>query len=455
MILKQYYLGCLAHASYLVGDVASGVAVVVDPQRDIDQYLHDAAPLGISIRHVFLTHFHADFVAGHIELRQRTGARIHLGAQAQAEYDFIPLHDGEQFQFGQLGLRILATPGHTPEGVSILVLDGERPHAVLTGDTLFIGDVGRPDLLAAEGYTAAELAGLLYDSLHGKLLTLPDDTLVYPAHGAGSMCGKNLSSEKVSTIGQQRQFNYACQPMPRQAFIDLITADQPQMPAYFAHDAALNRGERPTLEQALQRALQPLSLPAVLDQVAAGAQVLDVREAAAFAAGYLRGSVNIGLSGKFAHWAGELLDRERPIILVAEPGREREAALRLGRIGFDHVMGYLQEGTAALASRADLVETIQRIQPADLRLRLAAPEPPLVVDVRNDQERQCQHIAGSIHLPLPRLRARVGELPRDRPLVIHCAGGYRSSTAASLLAQLGIRHLQDLVGGMSAWEKAS
>src|SRR5215510_1576911 len=268
MLLKQYYLGCLAHASYLIVDEGTGTAVVVDPQRDIDQYLADAQTHGWQIRYVFLTHFHADFLAGHLELHERVGATICLGRQAQADYAFTPFGDGETLTCGQVQLKILETPGHTPEAISILVYDcatnPRQPYAVLTGDTLFIGDVGRPDLMASVGITAAELAGMLYDSLHQKLLQLPDETLVYPAHGAGSMCGKNLSTDTVSPLGVQKRYNYALQPMSKDAFIRLVTADQPEVPAYFSYDAVLNRRERPTLDQALQRELHPLSLDEVL-----------------------------------------------------------------------------------------------------------------------------------------------------------------------------------------------
>src|SRR5271157_4293728 len=268
MYLKQYYLGCLAHASYLIADEASGSAIVVDPQRDIQQYLNDAEQLGVQIRHVFLTHFHADFIAGHLELRDRCGAEIRLGARAQAEYEFVPMKDGDTLEFPGLRLRILETPGHTIESISVLVFDlqkdSDKPYAVLTGDTLFIGDVGRPDLRASLGWTAQELGGHLYDSLHDKLMPLPDETLVYPAHGAGSLCGKHLSSDTVSTLGEQRRFNYALQPMSKEEFTRLVTADQPEAPAYFTYDAVLNTRERPTLDEALEEVLQPVELEEVL-----------------------------------------------------------------------------------------------------------------------------------------------------------------------------------------------
>jgi glyoxylase-like metal-dependent hydrolase (beta-lactamase superfamily II) len=304
MVLKQYYLGCLAHASYLIADTGTGTAIVVDPQRDIDQYLQDATQHGCHIKYVFLTHFHADFLAGHIELRDRLGATICLGAQAQAEFAFTPFAHGETLTCGQVRLQILATPGHTPEAIAILVYDlqqdAEHPYAVLTGDTLFIGDVGRPDLMASVGVAPADLAGMLYDSLHQHLLTLPDATLVYPAHGAGSMCGKNLSTDTVSTIGAQRQWNYALQPMSKEAFIRLVTSDQPEVPAYFAYDAMLNRRERPTLTDVLHHVLMPLTLDDVVRQMNSGAQVVDVRDPEAFETAYLVGCIHVGLQGNFA-----------------------------------------------------------------------------------------------------------------------------------------------------------
>lgn len=301
MILKQYYLGCLAHASYLIGDESTRQAVVVDPQRDVDQYVADARDARLAIRHVFLTHFHADFLAGHIELRDRTGAEICLGAKAQAEFAFRPMKDGDAIEFGGVRLKVLETPGHTPESISVLVYDlaksDARPHAVLTGDTLFIGDVGRPDLLASIGFTADELASMLYDSLTAKLARLPDETLVYPAHGAGSMCGKNLSTETVSTIGEQKKYNYALQPMGKEEFVRLVTAEQPEAPAYFAHDAARNRQERPALAESMQASLKPLPLDELLRLQNDGVQVIDVREAAAFEGAHLADAINIGLRG--------------------------------------------------------------------------------------------------------------------------------------------------------------
>lgn len=455
MILEQYYLGCLAHASYLVGDATSRVAAVVDPQRDVDQYLADAERLGVEIRYVFLTHFHADFVAGHLELRDRAGAEICLGARAEAEYAFRPFADGESLELGpEARLEVLETPGHSPESITILAYDLERdsehPAAALTGDTLFIGDVGRPDLRASLGWTAEELGRLLYDSIHEKLLPLPDETLVYPGHGAGSLCGKSLSTETVSTMGVQRRYNYALQPMSRDEFVRVVTADQPDSPSYFTYDAVLNTKEHATLDVALEQALAPLDLDDVLRLEADGAHLLDVRTAADFAGAHLRGSVNIGLDGSFATWAGTVLDPSHPIVVIADPGRENEAATRLGRIGFDNVAGFLAGGMQALEPRPDLVSRTERITAPTLAERLAE-ESPFVLDVRTDAERAQGSITGSVHVPLSRLPAQLDAVPADRDVVVVCGSGYRSSIAASLLERDGRERVTDMVGGMDAW----
>jgi len=455
MILKQYYLGCLAHASYLLGDAT---AIVVDPQRDIQQYLKDAETFGLQIRHVFLSHFHADFVAGHLELRDRCGATIHLGAQAKAEYAFAAMKDGDTLDFPGMRLQILETPGHTIESISILVFDlakdAVKPYAVLTGDTLFIGDVGRPDLRASLGWTADDLGAHLYDSIHNKLLPLPDETLVYPSHGAGSLCGKKLSSDTVSSLGDQRRLNYALQPMSKEEFIRLVTADQPDAPAYFTYDAILNTRERATLDKNLELVLHPIDLDEVLRMGDQGAQILDVRDAAEYAKGHLAGSINIGLGGQYATWAGTVLDRTKPIVIIAEPSREQEAALRLGRIGFDHVKGYLQGGMEALASRPDLVWPTERVSAPMVAEELEGADAPLVLDIRNPREWATKHIGGSVNIPLNHLQERMAEIPRNRRIAVHCAGGYRSSIAASILHQYGITNLIEMAGGLAAWEAA-
>jgi glyoxylase-like metal-dependent hydrolase (beta-lactamase superfamily II)/rhodanese-related sulfurtransferase len=461
MIFKQFYLNCLAHASYLIGDEQTKTAAVVDPQRDIEQYLAFAAGHELRIAHVFLTHFHADFLAGHLELRDRTGAAIYLGAAARAEYPFTPLRDGDVVEFGRVRLQALETPGHTAESISLTVFDLDRsatePQAVLTGDTLFVGDVGRPDLRVALGWSAADLGGLLYDSLRDKLLTLPDHVGVYPAHGAGSLCGKALGKETSSTIGEQRRSNYALQPMSKAAFVDLVTADQPDAPSYFTYDAVLNTKERPTLAETLER-VNPLTLDQVLALQAVGAQILDAREAPAFAAAHLAGSINIGLGGQYATWAGTILSREHPIVIIADPGHEHEAATRLGRIGFDHVVGYLADGMRSLEGRPELTMSTERLSAQVAAERAAGggrEKTAILVDVRTPGERKQKRIAGSIHLPLNHLVERRGELPGDRPVIVYCAGGYRSSIAASLLQQEGLPRVSEIAGGITAWESAN
>ena len=458
MLLKQFYLNCLAHASYLVGDEASGAAAVIDPQRDVDQYLAYAAAHGLTIGHVILTHFHADFIAGHLELRDATRAVIYLGRGASAEYAFTPLGDGDRIELGNVRLEALETPGHTPESISILLFDLAKdpsaPQAVLTGDTLFVGDVGRPDLRAALGWSAADLGGMLYDSLHQKLMALPDDSLVYPTHGAGSLCGKAIGRETVSTIGEQRRLNYALQPMSKDAFVRLVTADQPAAPTYFTYDAQLNSRERPTLAEALARELKPLTLSDALAAQQNGAQLVDTRDPALFASAHLVGSVNVGLAGQYATWAGTVLDRERPIVLIADPGAEVESAMRLGRIGFDGVAGYLKDGFGAVAAQPSLIGTTERITPELAVERTAAPGGPIVLDVRTPGERAQKAIPGSLGIPLGELQGRMGELPSDQPILVHCAGGYRSSIAASLLERAGFTRVSEIAGGLAAWESA-
>ncbi len=456
MQVKQYYLGCLSHASYMITDDKTGTAAVVDPQRDIEQYLLDAEKGGHTIRHVFLTHFHADFLAGHIELRDKTNAAIYIGRRGEVEYPVTHVKDGDRVEFGDVRLEILETPGHTPEGISILVYDltqsGRQPYAVMTGDTLFIGDVGRPDLLASIGVTADALADMLYDSLRQKLTTLPDATLVYPAHGAGSMCGKNLSTETVSTIGEQKKFNYALQPMDRAEFKAIVTAEQPEAPGYFIHDAMLNRQERSSLDATLAKSLQAINLEQVLRLVNQGTQLLDVRDAIDFEGAHLAGALNIPIQGKYATWCGTMLSQNEPIVVIAEPGHEEEAILRLGRIGFDNVMGYLRGGMSTLENRPDLLQRIDRITAVALAGQQATGAMPMVVDVRTAKEWAVGHIPNSVNVPLNHFRQWVAQLPSDRNVVVHCEGGYRSAIAASLLTQTGHSNVMDLVGGFKAWQ---
>jgi hydroxyacylglutathione hydrolase len=454
VILERHYLACLSQASYLIVDPATGVAAVVDPRRDVDLYVDAAARHGATIAHVFLTHFHADFVSGHLELRARTGATIYLGARARAEFPFEPLEDGARVEFGSVRVEALATPGHTPESTTYLVYDlernRERPHAALTGDTLFIGDVGRPDLMASVGVTAEELAAELYRSTREKLLRLPDATLVYPGHGAGSLCGKSLSDAERSTIGDERRSNPALRPLSAQEFIAEVTAGQPPAPAYFGHDAALNRQRRAVLDDLLPAAERTLDLEAVLAAVERGAQLLDVRGAEDFAAGHLAGSLGIGLSGKFASWAGLVLDPRREVLLVGSAEQCREAAVRLGRVGFERTVGRLDDLARAFARRPDLRRQFPRVEAEALPQLLGGPDAPQVLDVRTAGEWAAGHLPGATHIPLDRLASSLDRLPRGQRLLVTCQGGYRSSIAAGLLERAGIGPLVELRRGMGS-----
>ena len=452
MIFSQYYLDCLSHASYLVGDESSGVAVVVDPQRDVTAYLADAERAGLHIAHVVETHFHADFVSGHLELAAKTGADICYGEAAEADFTIRHLRDGERLSLGRVELEVRATPGHTPESISVVVYEhagDEVPYGVLTGDTLFIGDVGRPDLLAAAGESPDDMARALYRSLHTKLLTLPDATRVFPAHGAGSACGKNLSTETQSTIGEQRRTNHALAPMSEDEFVALITEGQPVAPLYFAFDARRNREDHPLLEE--HAAPPPLGLDDVLARIREGAVVLDTRDPAAFAAGHLAGSLNVGLQGRFAEYAGDVVRPHDAIVLVGEPGTELEAKVRLARIGFDHVVGYLANPLEAFLATPDLVVRSSRLTAAELAERLRTVPDVVVVDVRGAGERERGAIPGAVHVPLAHLLDDIGTLDPARPTVVYCGGGYRSSIAASALAAAGFGDVSDLLGGYEAW----
>jgi hydroxyacylglutathione hydrolase len=451
MKFEQYYLECLSQASYLIADEAAGVAAVVDPRRDIAEYVGDAEAAGLRIAYVIETHFHADFLSGHLELAAATGAEIIFGAAAKPEFPARLVQDGERIALGDVVLEFRATPGHTPESISIVVwehADDPEPWGVLTGDTLFIGDVGRPDLLASIGVTADELGTMLYDSLHTKLLTLPDSTRVWPAHGAGSACGKNLSTETSSTIGEQRQLNYALQPMSRDDFVDLVTEGQPVAPEYFVHDAILNRKTRELLDEAAPPAM---TVDEVLAARADGAVLLDIRDSAAFAAGHLEGSVNVGFDGRFAEYAGTVVGPEDRVVLLADRDTAAEAKIRLGRIGFDNVIGALEGIEAVLVDRPELAWRSSRLSVDELTARMEDTPGLQVVDVRNPGETALGTIPGAQVVPLAGLRRQVDELDLARPIVVNCAGGYRSSIAASWLRSAGATDVSDLLGGYTAW----
>ncbi|HEX5740361.1 MAG TPA: rhodanese-like domain-containing protein [Pilimelia sp.] len=451
MLLRQHYLECLSQASYLVADETTGRAVVVDPRRDVDELLAECAARGLRVEGVVNTHFHADFVAGHLEVAAATGAWIGYGRRAVTEYPIRRLADGDTIVLGEVTLTIIETPGHTPESVCLVVREraDAPPHAVLTGDTLFVGDVGRPDLLASAGTSAEELGAMLYASVQ-RLLALPDDVLVYPAHGAGSSCGKNLSTARHSTIGEQRRTNYACQPMSEQEFVALVTDGQKSAPGYFAFAAALNKQARPLFAQAAD--VPTLGWAAVRAALAEGVVTLDARDADSFAGGHLPGAVNVPLDGRFAETAGTVLRPDEPVLVVAPQGREAEVVTRLARVGFDAI-----RGVAAAPLPADALTRTSRIDAAELRERLAAPDAPLLLDVRNCGERENGAlIEAARHIPLAELPQRLAEVPTDRPIVVHCAGGYRSSVAASLLRRAGVgAPVTDLRGGFAAWSAAS
>ncbi len=450
MYFKQFYLGCLAQASYLIG--SDGEAAVVDPRRDIDIYLDEARAQGLEIRHVIETHLHADFVSGHRELAERTGAKIYFGARAGAKFDHVAVQDGDEIRMNRLILRFLETPGHTPESVSILVIDrdeGESATAVLTGDTLFIGDVGRPDLAGGQG-SPEQMAGQLYDSLHEKLLKLPDTVAVYPAHGAGSLCGRNISSETSSTIGHQRKFNYALRPMAREEFVRLMTADLPEAPAYFSRDARLNREGPASLDELPKaRGFSPEDTEA---RRRGGAIVLDTRPAADYGTAHIEGSLQVGLGGQFASWAGALVAPETPLIVVTDdPERFDEARTRLARVGLENVAGFLEGGVRAWDAAGRPLTRTEQITVDELRERLREDPRFQLVDVRRPAEWDVGHIPQALSMPLHGLADLAGGLDRARPVTAICAGGYRSSIGTSILERLGFPRVTNVVGGMAAW----
>jgi hydroxyacylglutathione hydrolase len=451
MYFEQFYLGCLAHASYLLA--SGGEAVVVDPQRDVELYLKAAAEHGAAIRHIFETHLHADFVSGHRELAARTGAKIYMGAQSGATFEHVPVSDGFELKFGKASISVLETPGHTPESICLVVTDTEKsraPWAVLTGDTLFIGDVGRPDL--SPRHTPAQLAGHLYDSLHTKLMTLADSVLVYPAHGAGSLCGKNMRAERSSTIGTERLTNYALQIESREEFIRQLTSNLPARPEYFARDAEINRtGAAALSELPPLRSLSPTDLEGMLK---AGEIALDVRPMDEFAAGHVPGSVNIALGGQFASWAATVLGLATHPVLIAETDAQiEEARLRLARVGIEELDGYLAGGVAAWKQSGQPLATVAQITPQDLEDRLGAGKVQ-VLDVRREPEWDAGHVEGATWWPLDNFRVSPPEIDHEVPLAVHCKGGYRSMIAASLLQRAGFRNVMNLIGGFDAWQEA-
>lgn len=451
--VERFYLGCLAHASYLIS--SCGVAAVIDPQRDVDLYLEAAGRAGLRIEHVIETHLHADFVSGHRELAERTGARIYLGAGAGAAFLHTSLKNGDSIEFGSCRLEALQTPGHTLESICIVMTDEsapERPKAVFTGDTLFVGDVGRPDLSAT--HTPQQLAALLYQSLQEKLLTLPDDTVIYPAHGAGSLCGRQMSSESFSTIGKERRTNYALQARSSDEFIHLLTDSLPPRPEYFAREVELNRQGAVSLDRLAP--LSALSAPEVQKLQSEGAVVVDTRPAMQFAVAHVPGAIHIALTGQYASWAARILGLDARLIICGEDDEHiRESQMRLARVGVENVMGYLENGIAGWIRSGLQPAYIPQITVQDLTELIETEcDRLMILDVREPGEVAAGAIDGSVRLPLGQLTARLDELDKSKLIVTHCKGGYRSSIATSLLRRAGFVDIANLTGGYDAWAAA-
>jgi glyoxylase-like metal-dependent hydrolase (beta-lactamase superfamily II)/rhodanese-related sulfurtransferase len=452
MYFEQFYLGCLAHASYMLA--SEGEAVVVDPQRDVEMYLKAAADHSVTIRHIFESHLHADFVSGHGELAARTGAKIYIGAQAGAIFPHVAVRDGFELRFGRASIRVLETPGHTPESICLVVTDEENSHApwaVLTGDTLFIGDVGRPDL--SPRHTAAQLAGMLYDSLHNKLMKLADNVLVYPAHGAGSLCGRNMRAEKSSTSGSERLTNYALQIKCREDFIGQLTSNLPSRPEYFLKDAEINRTGAPALSDlAPLSAIEPSQLKTMLDE---GEIALDVRPGDEFAAEHVPGSVNIALSGQFASWTGTVLGlAAHPVLIAGTDQQVEEARVRLARVGIEILDGYLAGGVVGWKQAGFAAAMLPQMTVSELSEKLRTGHIH-VLDVRRAAEWEAGHIEEANWWPLDNFKVSPPEMDHSVPIAVHCKSGYRSMIASSLLRRAGFKYVTNVSGGFDAWQAAN
>lgn len=454
MTIERFYLACLSHASYIVAD--GGEAAVIDPQRDVNVYLDYLRRHGLTLKYVIETHLHADFVSGHLELARRTGAEVVIGHRAAAAFPHRGVVEGDELALGHVTLKIRETPGHTPEGITIEARNGRMPGepvALFTGDTLFAGDVGRPDLLDAVGITKEDLGGMLYDSLREKIMAYPDETRIYPAHGAGSSCGKDLRDVEFSTIGAEKLTNYALQPMSREEFVRVVTQGQPEAPAYFSSDAGINRQGAPELGEVMAgvRRLSPAELA---DAVTHGAVLLDTRDPEEFSHGFIPGAVNIGLDGQFASWVGTLLPIGSPLVIVAPAGREDESVLRCARVGYDNVIGCLDGGFGAWRNEGRDVDDFGRVEPEELLRSMEGEPAPLVLDVRREGEHMAQSIPGAAFVTLSAIGRYAGSLKADgRPVIVHCAGGYRSAMAASILKKSGVADVRDLRGGLAAWKR--
>lgn len=450
MYIEQLYTNCLSEAAYYIE--SNGEAAIIDPLRDIDDYLKKAKERNATIKYIFETHFHADFVSGHIDLGKATGATIIYGPGTKAGFDFHLAKDGETFKLGNISIEVLHTPGHTIESACYLLKDEQgKPHAIFTGDTLFVGDVGRPDLSSGNKSTE-ELAGMLYDSLQKKIMPLADDIIVYPAHGPGSSCGKNLGPTTYSTIGTEKQTNYALQAQTKDAFIEAVSADLPSPPQYFPINAKINQQGYTSLDEVLEKALKPLSIENFKTEVDKGAVILDTRNANTFIQGFIPGSISIGLEGRFAEWAGSLLSFDEPLILVTEEGKEKETIIRLARVGFDKINGYLQGSYEGWKKKGEKIDLIIDVEPDELAMDLPFDEHLVVLDVRRETEFADGHVKNAVNIPLPDMKnpGNMSILEEDQNIYVHCAGGYRSIIAASLLKRQGIHNIRNVNGG---WNK--
>jgi hydroxyacylglutathione hydrolase len=446
MYVEQLYTGCLAEAAYYIE--SNGEAAIIDPMRETEPYLEMLKERGAKLKYVLETHFHADFVSGHLDLAKQTGAKLIFGPTAKPSYSSYIAEDGERFELGNIELQVLHTPGHTMESSTYLLIDEQgKDHAVFTGDTLFIGDVGRPDLAVKSDLTKEDLAGLLYDSLHTKILPLADEVIVYPAHGAGSQCGKNLSSETVSSIGEQRQFNYALQPMSKEQFVEVVTEGIAAPPPYFPENARINREGYQNIDEVLERNLNALSLEQFEEVVNSGALVLDTRHETLYEKASLKYSINIPLNGQYAIWVGSLIPIDREIVLITEPGKEHESVLRLARVGFENVQGYLSGGVEVWANSGKAVQKIHSIDPE--QLMEYANDGYEILDVRRSTEASTEHVSGAINISLIDLENRLEELNHDGKYLIHCQGGYRSMIAASILTNNGFSNIINVHEGFS------
>ena len=447
MYIEQLYTSCLAEAAYYIE--SEGEAVIIDPLRETEPYIELAEKRGAKIKYVFETHFHADFVSGHIDLAKKVNATIVYGPQANTNYKVYNAKDGEEFKVGKLTLRVLHTPGHTPESSCYLLLDeSEKEHAIFTGDTLFVGDVGRPDLLDGV-MTKEELASMMYDSLNKKIKTLPDDVIVYPAHGPGSACGKNIGKETFSTIGEQKKFNYALKDMSREEFIKELTEGILPPPQYFFEDARINRMGYDPIELVMKENRKPLTLQAFKAEVAKGALILDTRMPDDFEKGFVPGALNIGLNGQYAVWVGTLIDIKQPLVLITEVGKEDESILRLARVGYENVIGYLEGGVAAWDAKLDMIKSITAEQ-----MKAEVNSGLMVLDVRKPSEWNISHVKDAVFTPLAEMPGNLNSFDKAKPYLVHCGGGYRSMMAISLMKRNGFKNLMNIYGGFGAMQEA-